>query len=218
MEVGIQRSQVEWYRVIWREQPQDIHLFFSWRLRKYCWHKNLGSVNLKMIRQCLNQFKDISGLIANQRKSHNISKWGSTRSKERSIIDNLGFQEGTLPIEYLGVTLISTRLEKMDCKALVVLEVGHSSTCLMQEEFNWSSQSYMQSNVTGQHSSFFPKVLFLPLKAPLRGFFGKEVFWAREELKLRGKRPLFQWRRESLDCWTLKHGTKQPFWRMFGTF
>lgn len=49
----------------------------------------------------------------------NIFTCGLDRSIKALLVGTLGFNEGSLPIKYLGVPLISTKLKKVYCNALV---------------------------------------------------------------------------------------------------
>ncbi|KAM0043987.1 putative RNA-directed DNA polymerase [Helianthus debilis subsp. tardiflorus] len=74
--------------------------------------------SVKVIMDALNRFKDMSGLIPSLTKSTvffcNVPN--HVKSNIRSIMP---FEEGSLPIRYLGVPLIASRLLYSDCKVLV---------------------------------------------------------------------------------------------------
>ncbi|KAL0284387.1 UNVERIFIED_CONTAM: hypothetical protein Sradi_7200500 [Sesamum radiatum] len=66
----------------------------------------------------LAEFADLSGLKINPTKSQVILSRAATQEKQR-ILDLLGFQEGSLPVKYLGVPLIASRLSIADCRPLM---------------------------------------------------------------------------------------------------
>ncbi|XP_020253930.1 uncharacterized protein LOC109830996 [Asparagus officinalis] len=70
--------------------------------------------SVQKLYQCVKEFSEISGLVANPEKS-SIFYGGLEESVKISIASLLGFTEGTLPIKYLGVPLISKWLSFLDC-------------------------------------------------------------------------------------------------------
>ncbi|KAL0455373.1 UNVERIFIED_CONTAM: hypothetical protein Slati_0876500 [Sesamum latifolium] len=70
------------------------------------------------IKDTLAEFAVMSGLQVNPSKSQIIlSK--AVQTERQAILDLMGFQEGSLPIKYLGVPLISSRLTIADCQPLI---------------------------------------------------------------------------------------------------
>ena len=74
--------------------------------------------SIHMIKNVLIEFQDLSGLYPNPNKS-DIFLSGMLGAEREQIISILGFREGELPMKYLGVPLISSRLKVVDCKGLV---------------------------------------------------------------------------------------------------
>jgi len=102
---------------------------FHWRCKKdkishLCFGDDLmifskGDVNsICMIRTVLTKFQDLSGLHPNPNKS-DIFLSGVLNAKREQIIRILGFKEGELPMKYLGVPLLSSRLKAVYRKGLV---------------------------------------------------------------------------------------------------
>jgi hypothetical protein len=81
----------------------------------YC-HADTALVSI--LKSCLDTFSTISGLTINQIKS-SLFLSGIDRDTQTSICNQLGFQQGVLPVRYLGVPLISTRLKHADCIPLL---------------------------------------------------------------------------------------------------
>ena len=70
-----------------------------------------GYVNsIRMIRTMFTKFQDLSGLYPNPNKS-DIFLSGTLNAERDQIIRILGFREGELPMKYLGVPLLSSRLK-----------------------------------------------------------------------------------------------------------
>ncbi|KAJ0909470.1 putative RNA-directed DNA polymerase [Helianthus annuus] len=72
----------------------------------------------KIIMEALNMFKNMSGLVPSMAKSTVFFCNVSDEVKQR-ILAIMPFEEGSLPVRYLGVPLISSRLHYKDCKQLV---------------------------------------------------------------------------------------------------
>jgi hypothetical protein len=101
---------------------------FHWRCKKdnishLCFADDLmifskGDVkSIRMIRNVLTKFQDLSGLYPNPNKSDILS--GVLNIEREQIICILGFREGGLPMKYLGEPLILSRLKAVYCKGLV---------------------------------------------------------------------------------------------------
>ena len=68
--------------------------------------------------QALNTFVDISGLKVNPAKSL-IFTYAVDHHKRCQLLTSTGFSSGTLSVRCLGIPLVSSRLTKDDCNALV---------------------------------------------------------------------------------------------------
>ncbi|KAK4381840.1 hypothetical protein Sango_2929400 [Sesamum angolense] len=66
----------------------------------------------------LDTFATLSGLHTNPQKSQLIISKAASRLRD-SLLATLGFQEGHLPVRYLGLPLISARLSVADCQPLL---------------------------------------------------------------------------------------------------
>jgi hypothetical protein len=78
-----------------------------------------GDVNsICMITTVLTKFQDLSGMYPNPNKS-DIFLSDALNAEREQIICILGFREGELPMKYLGVPLLSSRLKVVYCKGLV---------------------------------------------------------------------------------------------------
>ncbi|KAK4384199.1 hypothetical protein Sango_3081900 [Sesamum angolense] len=66
----------------------------------------------------LNEFPALSGLKVNPAKSQIIFS-RAVQQERQQILDYLGFQEGSLPVKYLGIPLTSSRLTIADCRPLI---------------------------------------------------------------------------------------------------
>ncbi|XP_050207447.1 uncharacterized protein LOC126656868 [Mercurialis annua] len=89
-------------------------LMFADDLLLFC-HGDIESINF--LNKNLSHFKDSSGLEINPNKSQVFFCNVKDNVKDR-IMSTLGFKQGILPLRYLGIPLITTRLSKSDCKGI----------------------------------------------------------------------------------------------------
>ncbi|KAL2224814.1 UNVERIFIED_CONTAM: Retrovirus-related Pol polyprotein from type-1 retrotransposable element R2 [Sesamum indicum] len=74
--------------------------------------------SLRIFKAGLDRFAEWSGLRLNVQKSHLIIS-RSAQTLREEMLALLGFQEGVLPMRYLGIPLISSRLTIVDCRPLL---------------------------------------------------------------------------------------------------
>ncbi|KAL2235484.1 UNVERIFIED_CONTAM: Retrovirus-related Pol polyprotein from type-1 retrotransposable element R2 [Sesamum indicum] len=86
----------------------DVILFFR---------ANMDS--LRIFKAGLDRFAEWSGLKLNVQKSHLIIS-RSAQALREEMLALLGFQEGVLPMRYLGLPLISSRLTIAECRPLLL--------------------------------------------------------------------------------------------------
>ena len=100
----------------WRCQQTAItHLCFADDLMVFC---RADSTSVRLIRNALDSFADLSGLVTNKAKSY-VFFSGVSEETRRDLQSVMGFQSGVLPTRYLGVPLITTRLRHSDCTPLI---------------------------------------------------------------------------------------------------
>ncbi|KAL2225215.1 UNVERIFIED_CONTAM: hypothetical protein Sindi_3056000, partial [Sesamum indicum] len=101
----------------WKCEPTRIfQLGFADDLLLFC-KADLDS--LRVLKMGLDRFADWSGLRLNIHKSHVIISRSSQGWKDQ-ILAVMGFQEGQLPMRYLGLPLLSSRLTINDCQPLLL--------------------------------------------------------------------------------------------------
>jgi hypothetical protein len=74
--------------------------------------------SIQTIKEVLNEFEGISGLKANPSKS-SVFCASVPREEKEGILEFLKMTEVTLPVRYLGVPRITTRLSAEDCEILI---------------------------------------------------------------------------------------------------
>ncbi|KAL2224632.1 UNVERIFIED_CONTAM: hypothetical protein Sindi_2930300 [Sesamum indicum] len=109
---------------------QDGHFTFHWKCEAarifqlgfaddllLFYRANMDSIGI--LKKGLDRFAIWSGLNLNVQKSHIISS-RSAQGLREDMMTFLGFQEGHLPIRYLGLPLLSCRLSITDCQPLLL--------------------------------------------------------------------------------------------------
>ncbi|KAL0307681.1 UNVERIFIED_CONTAM: hypothetical protein Scaly_2975200 [Sesamum calycinum] len=100
----------------WRCQELKLfQLSFADDLLLLC-KADVRSVNL--FRRGLDLFASLAGLHTNPQKSQLIISKAASGLQD-SLLETLGFQEGHLPVRYLGLPLISARFSIADCQPLL---------------------------------------------------------------------------------------------------
>lgn len=97
------------------KEMQLSRLFFADDIMMFCRADKQSPLILKSL---VEQFGTVSGLNINLQKSH-IFFCGVDENTKSYLLQQLGFTEGTLPIRYLGLPLISSKLTFMDCKPII---------------------------------------------------------------------------------------------------
>ena len=91
------------------------HLCFADDLIMLC-HGSPSSA--QVLKAALDEFSLLSGLLANYAKSY-IFTSGLSSTTNQQLINLIGYTVGYLPIRYLGIPIISTKLCLRDCSSLV---------------------------------------------------------------------------------------------------
>ncbi|GLT65660.1 hypothetical protein SLA2020_380770 [Shorea laevis] len=106
----------------------------------------------------------MSGLTPNPDK-RKIFMCGVDESVKCQLLASLGYKEGTLPVRYLGVPLISSRLKKVDCSILVDKIVGRvkSWTC---KALSYAGRLQLGNSIL----FFYPGLLVFSLRSSYGGY------------------------------------------------
>ncbi|KAL2247912.1 UNVERIFIED_CONTAM: hypothetical protein Sindi_2643500 [Sesamum indicum] len=101
----------------WKCEPAKVfQLGFADDLLLFC-RADLDS--LRILKRGLDRFAEWSGLRLNVQKSHVIISRSAQGWKDQ-ILAIMGFQKGQLPMRYLGLPLLSSRLSISDCQPLLL--------------------------------------------------------------------------------------------------
>lgn len=97
------------------EQTKLVMLMFTDDLLLFS-HGDPFSVNI--IKSCFERFSSLFGLTANPLKSDYFVSCKDASLRE-AIYNASGFWRGTLPVRYLGVPLLFTKLSYRDCQPII---------------------------------------------------------------------------------------------------
>ncbi|KAG5246887.1 RNA-directed DNA polymerase, eukaryota, reverse transcriptase [Salix suchowensis] len=104
------------FKFHWRCHKFPItHLCFADDLMLFC-HGDRGSAGV--LKDVMENFSRVSGLGINFNKS-SLFTAGIDPVEQEAIVSRLGIQIKELPVTYLGMPLITTRLTKADCSPLI---------------------------------------------------------------------------------------------------
>ncbi|KAL2235680.1 UNVERIFIED_CONTAM: hypothetical protein Sindi_1300200 [Sesamum indicum] len=137
----------------WKCEPAKVfQLGFADDLLLFC-RADLNS--LRTLKRGLDRFAEWSGLRLNVQKSHVIISRSAQGWKDQ-ILTIMGFQEGQLPMRYLGLPLLSSRLSISDCQPLLLKIDARINGCIY-----WAS------------AFILPKAIIKQIEKRLRTFLWK---------------------------------------------
>ncbi|KAL2237307.1 UNVERIFIED_CONTAM: hypothetical protein Sindi_0922400 [Sesamum indicum] len=110
-------DQVELFSFHWKcDTARIFQMGFADDLLLFC-RADMNSIGI--FKTGLDCFAEWSGLRLNLQKSHLIIS-RSAQGLREEMLAALGFQEGVLPMKYLGLPLLSSRLTIADCRPLLL--------------------------------------------------------------------------------------------------
>ncbi|XP_059441952.1 uncharacterized protein LOC132174291 [Corylus avellana] len=113
-----------------------------------------------IIKAALFEFEELSGLKANAAKSSVFCSGLSDRVKTL-LLGELKMNEGHLPVRYLGVPLISTRLSAADCRALLDRITGCIDSWLSRK-LSYAGRLQLLSSVLYSLQVYWIGIFILP--------------------------------------------------------
>lgn len=164
------------------KQNKIINLCFADDLMIFC-KGDFASVG--HIHSSLFEFESLSGLKPSPHKSH-IFFSGVDATTRRDILDVLGFSEGHLPVKYLGVPLLSTKLTHLNCKPMVD-RITSKTKSWTNRDLTYAGRLQLIKNVLFSMQSYWSSLFILPKKvikeveSVLRAF-----LWSGPDLKKSG--------------------------------
>ncbi|XP_022030689.1 uncharacterized protein LOC110931611 [Helianthus annuus] len=119
------------------------------------------SVSVKHLKLALDKFTQISGLVPSMPKS-TVYFSNVTSAMKNQILNLLPFQEGSLPVRYLGVPLISTRLAARDCKILIERTQRRIDNWVTKS-LSFAGRLQLINSVLAAMYSYWASVFLLPI-------------------------------------------------------
>ncbi|XP_022019073.1 uncharacterized protein LOC110919103 [Helianthus annuus] len=123
---------------------------------------NPDLVSIRIMRDALELFTRTSGLNPNLAKSTVFFSNVSAQMKQ-AICSFLPFQEGELPVKYLGVPLISTKLSSKDCKILVD-RVDKKIDHWLNKSLSFAGRLQLINSVISAMHVYWASVFMLPVR------------------------------------------------------
>nr|GEX76218.1 hypothetical protein [Tanacetum cinerariifolium] len=115
----------------------------------------------RLIMDALEEFQNISGLVPSIPKS--MVYFCNVKNSVKNVILNImPFNEGSLPVKYLGVPLLSTRLQNRDCKILVE-KVKNRIDDWKNKSLSFAGCLQLCNSVISSMQVYWASVLVIPL-------------------------------------------------------
>ncbi|GJW84185.1 hypothetical protein Tco_0157330 [Tanacetum coccineum] len=148
-----------------------------------------GDVNsTKVIMDSLEEFKNVSGLVPSIPKS-TAYFCNVLNHVKLSIMQILPFEEGRLPVKYLGVPLVTSRLIFRDCKELIE-KVQNRVDNWKNKSLSIAGRLQLIQSVIGSLHVFWASVFVLPsqvlrdIEQIMRGFLWSHGLFKRGHAKV----------------------------------
>ncbi|XP_058192110.1 uncharacterized protein LOC131309505 [Rhododendron vialii] len=176
-----EKSLLPDFRFHWRcGNTKIINLCFADDLMIFC-KGDLTSV--KHIHDALTEFQELLGFSPSPGKS-SIYFSGVNNSSRLAILNVLEFKEGTLPVRYLGVPLISTKLRASDCQVDSIIT---KTKCWTNRDLTYAGRVQLIKNVLFSMQTYWSSLFIISKKVVkevediLRAF-----LWSGPDLKRTG--------------------------------
>ncbi|GJR80695.1 RNA-directed DNA polymerase, eukaryota, reverse transcriptase zinc-binding domain protein [Tanacetum coccineum] len=155
------------------------HLCFADDLLVFC---NRDQESVKVIKESLDEFSGVSGLVPNMQKS-TIFFGGLSNAEQQVILNIIPFTVGKLPVRYLGVPLITKKISINDCKPLiskVKAKIGNWKN----KTLSYAGRLQLIASVLSSMQNYWASVFLLPkqviydINKILKGF-----LWCQGDLR-----------------------------------
>ena len=133
------------------------HLLFTDDLIIFC---KTRPTSLKIMTEAFQAFTICTGLKANLAKSQ-IVFGGDCNQVHQERLNIIGFTEGQLHLRYLGVLITSSRLSKLECKALVE-KISGKITTWSSRHISYAARAVLVNTVLFGMLNFWAQIFILP--------------------------------------------------------
>ncbi|XP_020253837.1 uncharacterized protein LOC109830891 [Asparagus officinalis] len=147
--------------------------------------------SVQKIYDCVKDFGEKSGLEANPSKC--AIYYGGVEESIKGVIRNsLNFPEGSLPIKYLGLPLISKRMSYIDCSPLFIKILGQFQAWVKLKKLSYAGRLQIIKSVILGIQIFWTSCYILPVKVLRRiDELCRNILWGNSDQKF--KPPLVNW-------------------------
>ncbi|GKB36272.1 RNA-directed DNA polymerase, eukaryota, reverse transcriptase zinc-binding domain protein [Tanacetum coccineum] len=133
------------------------HLCFADDLLVFC---NGDQESVKVIKESLDEFSGVSGLVPNMQKS-TVFFGGLSNAEQQVILNIIPFTMGKLSVRYLGVPLITKKISIHDCKPLiskVKAKIGNWKNKTM----SYAGRLQLIASVLSSMQNYWSSIFLLP--------------------------------------------------------
>lgn len=163
----------------WCESLRITHLCFADDLLMFC---SGEKISVSVLKGVLDQFAITSGLEPSLPKS-TVFFCNIDEEVKAEILETLPFQEGSLPVRYLGLPLLATSLHHKDCRPLLD-KIRRRIQNWKNRLLSYAGRLQLINSVLGSLMVFWGSALYLPattiheIEKICRGF-----LWCQGEMK-----------------------------------
>nr|XP_043620313.1 uncharacterized protein LOC122592176 [Erigeron canadensis] len=116
--------------------------------------------SVKVVKQSLDDFSKVSGLIPNLGKS--VIFFGSMAERDKAeILQIMPFKCGKLPVRYLGVPLLAKKLSVADCRILID-RIKSRIDCWRNKTLSYAGRIQLISSVLASMQVYWASVYMIP--------------------------------------------------------
>ncbi|GAV61905.1 hypothetical protein CFOL_v3_05430 [Cephalotus follicularis] len=111
--------------------------------------------------ESLDKFREASGLTVNAQKSL-VFFFNTNQCIRRNILRKVHFHEGTLPVTYLGLPLITKRLSNVNCSPLVERMLAKANSWV-SKALSFAGQLQIVMVTLASMQTFWSRTFLLPM-------------------------------------------------------
>ncbi|GKA32262.1 RNA-directed DNA polymerase, eukaryota, reverse transcriptase zinc-binding domain protein [Tanacetum coccineum] len=116
--------------------------------------------SVKVIKLALDEFSSVSGLVSNLSKSTMFCS-NINEDLKNEILEIVPFVVGKLPVRYLGVPLVTRRLNVKDCRSLIDKVKGKVGDW-KNKFLSYAGRMQLIASVLSAMQTYWASVFFLP--------------------------------------------------------
>ncbi|KAL0291682.1 UNVERIFIED_CONTAM: hypothetical protein Sradi_7018000 [Sesamum radiatum] len=181
--------------------------------------------SVRRLKEVFEEFAALSGLQINPSKSTVILS-RAVQQERQDILNTLGFQEGCLPIKYLGVPLTASRLTVADCQP-ILNKITSRLAGWTHLNLSLAGRAQLLKSVLGSLHMYWASVFLLPksiirvIEQLMRSFLWKgnsgsglaKVSWAQEDQTSIWVSWVLRYRLRNQPIWTVNISSASWSWR-----